>query len=171
MSTIPILCYSEMGTKETATLSHPLRKNQDPTPRLCYFFLTVLALSLHPLPSLVSTCLNLSLRTLGRSWKLNGAHFLRTRNGGHRKAYVLRSPTGLCLVTILETLKVHKNWKLLQKNTNFFIYVDHCRAMAVTIIFNNYLFWSSAELNVTDIKLFHEHTSVLGLLTLCVCVY
>ena len=42
-------------------------------------------LSLHRLPSLTSNCLNLLLRTEGRLWKLNEAHFLKTRNGGHRR--------------------------------------------------------------------------------------
>ena len=30
----------------------------------------------------------------GKSLEANVAHFLKTRNGGHRKAFVLRSPTG-----------------------------------------------------------------------------
>ena len=34
-------------------------------------FLTASPLSLHPLPSIVSTCLNLPTGTLGRSWRLN----------------------------------------------------------------------------------------------------
>ena len=49
---------------------YPLRRNQDPAPRLCYCFLTVPPLSLHPLPSLISNCLNLPFGTQGRSWRL-----------------------------------------------------------------------------------------------------
>ena len=77
-----------------------VRGNQDPAPRLYYCFLTLLPLSLHLLPSLISICLDLSLGTQGRSWRLNGAHFLKTRNGGRRKAFVLRNPTGPCLVSL-----------------------------------------------------------------------
>ena len=42
--------------------------------------------SLHPLPSLISNPLNLPLGSQGRSWRLNEAHLLRTKNEGHRKA-------------------------------------------------------------------------------------
>ena len=62
---------------------------------------------LHPLPALISTCLNLFLGTQGRSWWLNEARFLRTRNGGHRKAFVPRSPAGACLVSPWATKIVH----------------------------------------------------------------
>ena len=79
----------------------PLRGNQDPAPRLCCSFLTVPPWSLHPLPSLISNCLNLPLGTQGRSWRLNEAPFLKTRDGGHREMFVPRSPTGPCLVTFL----------------------------------------------------------------------
>ena len=79
---------------------YSLRGNQDPALRLYACCLTVPPLSLHPLPSLASNCLNLSPGTQGRSWWLNeGMHFLRTRNGGDRKALVPRSPTGLRLVS------------------------------------------------------------------------
>ena len=46
----------------------PLRRNQDPDPRLYYCFLTASPLSLHPLPSLISNCLNLSVGTWGRKF-------------------------------------------------------------------------------------------------------
>ena len=78
---------------------YPLWENQDPAPRLYYCFVTVPPLSLHPLPSLLSNCLNLPLGTQGRPWRLSEVHFLRTRNGGHRKAFVPRSPTGPCSVS------------------------------------------------------------------------
>ena len=39
-----------------------------------------------PLPSLLSSCLNLPLGPQGRSQRLKEAHFLQTRNGGPRKA-------------------------------------------------------------------------------------
>ena len=44
------------------------------------FFLTS-PLSLHPLPSLISNCLNLPFGTQGRSQRLNEAYFLQTRKG------------------------------------------------------------------------------------------
>ena len=49
---------------------YPLRRNQDPVPRLLYCFLTASPLSLHPLPSLISNGLYLPFGTQGRSWKL-----------------------------------------------------------------------------------------------------
>ena len=55
-------------------------------------------------PSHISNCLNLPVGTQGRSWRLNEAHFLKTRDGGHRKAFVPRSPTGPCLVIIPQGL-------------------------------------------------------------------
>ena len=64
-----------------------------------YCCLTDPSLSLHLLPSLMSNCLNLSLGIQGRSWWLNEAHFLRTRNGEHRKVFAPMSPTGPCLVS------------------------------------------------------------------------
>ena len=66
--------------------------------------LTVPPWSLHPLPSLISSCLNLPLETQGRSWRLKEAHFLKIRNGEHRKAFVLRSPTGPCSVLFLSSI-------------------------------------------------------------------
>ena len=42
----------------------------------------------------------LSLGTQGRSWWLNEACFLRTGNGGHRKALTPWSPTWLCPVSL-----------------------------------------------------------------------
>ena len=76
-----------------------LEGNQDPAPGLDYCVLTIPPLSLHLLPSLISNCLNLPLGTQGRSWGLNEAHFLRTRNLGHRKALAPRSPRGPCPVS------------------------------------------------------------------------
>ena len=81
--------------------------NQDPAPSLYYCFLTVPPLSLHPLPSLISNCLNLPLGTLGR---LNEAHFLKIRNRGHRKPFVPRSPIGPCFVSLLPTF--NSSWYL-----------------------------------------------------------
>ena len=60
------------------------------------FLLTAPPLSPGPLPSRISICLNLQ----GRSWRLNEAYFLLSRNGGHRKAFVPRSPTGPCSVSV-----------------------------------------------------------------------
>ena len=55
-------------------------------PRLHYCLSAPPAWSLHPLPSQISSCLNLTVGTQGRSWRLNEAHFLRRRNGGHHRA-------------------------------------------------------------------------------------
>ena len=49
--------------------------------------------------SVISNCLNVPLGPQGRSWRLNEAHFLKIRSGGHRKACAPRSPTGLCPVS------------------------------------------------------------------------
>ena len=51
---------------------------------------TTVFLTAPPLPSLISSCLNLIFGTQGRSWRLNEAYFLPTRNGGHRRASVPR---------------------------------------------------------------------------------
>ena len=56
---------------------------------------------LHPRPSLISNCVNLSFGTRGRSWRLNGACFLHTRNGGGRRALEPRSPAGSCSVPVI----------------------------------------------------------------------
>ena len=57
-------------------------------------------LSLLLLPSLISNYFNLPLGTQGRLWKLSEAHFLKTRNEGHRKAFVPKSPIGPFSVTL-----------------------------------------------------------------------
>ena len=46
-----------------------------------------LSLFLHPLPSLISNCLNLPFGTQGRSRRLDEAYFLQTRNSGHEKPF------------------------------------------------------------------------------------
>ena len=68
---------------------------------LRYCFLTCPALSPHPLPSLISSCLNLPFGTQERSWRLKEACFLQTRNRRHRKTFVSRSPAGSCSVSSL----------------------------------------------------------------------
>ena len=47
-----------------------LKVNQDPAPRLSYCFLASLSWFLHPLPSLISNCLNLPFGTQGISQRL-----------------------------------------------------------------------------------------------------
>ena len=54
-----------------------LRGNQDPAPRLYCCCSTVPPLSLHPLPSLISICLNLPLGTQGGPLRLSEAHFFK----------------------------------------------------------------------------------------------
>lgn len=82
------------------------------------FFLTVPPWSLHPLPSLIGGCLNLTLGTQGRSWWLNEADFLRMTNGGHIKSFVPRSPTGLCSVSISVCLHHHMHRHTQQHSPN-----------------------------------------------------
>ena len=58
--------FSICKTAQRYCYVYPLRENQDPAPRLHYCFLTVSPLSplsLHPLPSLISNCLNLPFGT------------------------------------------------------------------------------------------------------------
>ena len=50
-------------------------------PQAALLFLVCPCLFLHLLPSLISTCLNLPVRTQGRSRRLGEASFLKTRNG------------------------------------------------------------------------------------------
>ena len=73
---------------------NPLRQKHDPTPRLYYCFLAVPPLSLLPLSSLTSTCSNLPFGTQGQ--RDTGWSPFPTRNGGHRKASMPRSPTESC---------------------------------------------------------------------------
>ena len=61
-----------------------------------WLFLPCLCISLLPCSATVWT----SLVTQGGLWKLNEANFLRTRNGGHRKAFVPKSSTRPCSVTL-----------------------------------------------------------------------
>ena len=49
---------------------YSLSRNQDPAPRLHYCLLTAAPWSLHPLPSVISNCLNLLFGTQERSWRL-----------------------------------------------------------------------------------------------------
>ena len=73
-----------------------LEVNQDPVPRLHYCFLTAPPLSLHPFPSLISSCLNLPFGTQGRSWRLKSI----SKKWGTQGS-MARSPTGSCLVLVL----------------------------------------------------------------------
>ena len=68
--------FSICKTAQRYCYVYPLRENQDPAPRLHYCFLTALPLSLHPLPSLISNCLNLLFGTQGGSRRLNEAYIL-----------------------------------------------------------------------------------------------
>ena len=67
--------------------------NKDPAPKLHYCFQKTPPLSLHPLLSLISNCLNLPFGIQGKSWRLNGAFFLQTRNERSRRAFVSRRVT------------------------------------------------------------------------------
>ena len=67
-------------------------------PELHCCFLSVSPLSLHPLPSLISNCLNLPFGTQGRSWRLESVPYEQEEHG---KASVLRRPTGPCSASLL----------------------------------------------------------------------
>ena len=97
---------------------YPLKGSKDPAPRMCYCCLTVPRLSSHPLHSPITNCLYLPLGTQGRLWRLCKAHFLKTRNGGHRKAFVPRSPTGPCLVSLPLKISVFYNTKVEDSQEN-----------------------------------------------------
>ena len=71
-----------------------LRQNQDPAPRLHYCFLISLPLFLHPLPFLISNCLNLPFGTQGMSWRLEG----------DRNVSMSRRPTGSCPYLLLSQI-------------------------------------------------------------------
>ena len=58
-----------------------MRWNQDPAPRLHHCFLAASPLSLHPLPSWISNCSNLSFGTQGRSRRLESRN--RGQKGFH----------------------------------------------------------------------------------------
>ena len=76
-----------------------LEAEPGPCPRAALLFLNSSSLVSHPLPSLISNCLNLPFGTRGRSRRLNEAYSLQTRNRGHRKASGPRSPAGSCSVS------------------------------------------------------------------------
>ena len=61
-----------------------LEREPGPAPRLYCCVLMAPPWSLPPLPSLISTCLNLPLGAQGKSWRLKEVHFLKRSNGGHR---------------------------------------------------------------------------------------
>ena len=61
---------------------YPLRRNQDPAPRLHYCFLAAPPLSLHPLPSLISSCSNLPFGSQGRSWRLESIPYKQELGDG-----------------------------------------------------------------------------------------
>ena len=77
---------------------YSLSENKDPVPKLYYCFLTVPPWSLHSFPSLISASFNLPTGTQERSWRLNEAYFLQSRNEGQRKVFMTGCPTGFCSV-------------------------------------------------------------------------
>ena len=69
-----------------------LEGEPEPCPKLHRCCLTAPLFSPHPLPFLISNCLNLPFGTQGRSWSLHETYFLQTRNWGPRKASIRRAP-------------------------------------------------------------------------------
>ena len=78
-----------------------LEEEPGPCPWLHYWFLTA-SLFLHPLPSLISNCLNLLFGSQGRSRRLNETYFLQTRA---HKGFVLGIPTGSCSISLPQKKK------------------------------------------------------------------
>ena len=77
-----------------------LEAELDPAPRLYYCFLIAPPLSLHTLPFLISSCLNLPFGTQGRSWRLESIPFKKETKRKRAKASMPRSPTGSCSVSL-----------------------------------------------------------------------
>ena len=46
----------------------------------------------HPFPSLINNCLNLPIGTQGRSWRLNEAYFLYSKNWRTQKSFCAQEP-------------------------------------------------------------------------------
>ena len=89
-----------LAPKKIKILFYLLRWNQDPAQSLHYCSGCSL-LSLNPLLSLVSNCLNLTFGTQGRSWRLEaGVCSPQTRNKRHGKASMPRISRGSCLVSL-----------------------------------------------------------------------
>ena len=84
--------FSICKTAQRYCYVYCLRGNQDPAPRLHYCSLIIPPLSLHPLPSLINSCLNLPIGTQGRSWRLNEAYFLYSKNWGTQKSFCAQEP-------------------------------------------------------------------------------
>ena len=72
---------------------------------LCYCFLAAPPLSLHPLPSLISNCLNLPFGSQGRSWRLESVPY-KQGTGDTERLPCPGAPTGSCSVS----LRVHSLW-------------------------------------------------------------
>ena len=89
---------STCRTAQRYCFVYPLSENKDPVPKLYYCFLTVPPWSLHSFPSLISASFNLPTGTQERSWRLNEAYFLQSRNEGQRKVFMTGCPTGFCSV-------------------------------------------------------------------------
>ena len=89
-----------LAPKKIKILFYLLRWNQDPAQSLHYCSGCSL-LSLNPLLSLISNCLNLTFGTQGRSWRLEaGVCSPQTRNKRHGKASMPRISRGSCLVSL-----------------------------------------------------------------------
>ena len=95
-----------------------------PCPKASLFFLDCSCkLSQHPLPSLISSCLNLPFRTQGRSWRLKKAYFLQTRNIG----FVPTSLIGSCSFQEYELGMLRELWELSGQMLEIRVHsVSHC---------------------------------------------
>ena len=71
-------------------------------PKTAYGSLTVSPLSLHPLLCQISICLNQPFGTQGNPWRWNETYFLQKRNKGHRKAFVIQSPKGFYVISMVK---------------------------------------------------------------------
>ena len=84
--------FSICKTAQRCCSVYLLRGNQDPAPRLHCCFLTVPPLSLHPLPPLISNCLNLPFGSQGRSREAERSVFPVVKKWGTQKGFCAHEP-------------------------------------------------------------------------------
>ena len=84
--------FSSCGKTQRYCFVYTFQRNGELVLWLQYCFLTASPLFLHPLPPLMSSCLNLPFRTQGRSRRLNETYYLQMKNRGPRKALCPEGP-------------------------------------------------------------------------------
>ena len=90
---------------------YPFEREPGSSPKTVLLFLDCSSLVFASPPFLISNCLNLSLGTQGRSWRLNEACFLRTKKWGTQKGFCAQEPH--------RALLSYRITAVLVKNTKF----------------------------------------------------